>query len=260
MSSTPSSRRTCSAPPRQRSSSPASSGSDRSCSSPGCGSGTPASGRASRAPRSSATGPATSIPPPADRHASFGNAPAADAAAQPKAERRRPPSWEPDDVLLERVLGALARIHDLAPDGEVIAVTHGGVIYALEGMLGLTVRAARQPRRAGGSSVGPGWRGAPPRRPGRARRSRRAHHPVADLSPPDCHTPLGRVGAVDTLWSTEEWEHGEPAAVAHPRPPPSPRRPASRGWRSRSSAPPSAASRCRLASSTGASSCGCRSG
>ena len=75
-------------------------------------------------------------PPPADRHASFGNAPATDGATQPKAERRRPPSWEPDDVLLDRVLGSLARLHDLAPDGEVIAVTHGGVIYALEGMLG----------------------------------------------------------------------------------------------------------------------------
>lgn len=75
-------------------------------------------------------------PPPADRHASFGTGPAADAAAQPVAERRRPPSWEPDDVLLERVVAALGRIHDLAPDGEVIAVTHGGVVYALEGMLG----------------------------------------------------------------------------------------------------------------------------
>jgi broad specificity phosphatase PhoE len=75
-------------------------------------------------------------PPPADRHASFGTAPATDAAAQPKARRRRPPSWEPDEVLLERVLAALARIHDLAPDGEVIAVTHGGVVYALESMLG----------------------------------------------------------------------------------------------------------------------------
>jgi broad specificity phosphatase PhoE len=65
-----------------------------------------------------------------------GHGPAADAAAQPSDERRRPPSWEPDDVLLERVLAALGRIHDLAPDGEVIAVTHGGVVYALEGLLG----------------------------------------------------------------------------------------------------------------------------
>jgi len=75
-------------------------------------------------------------PPPADRHASFGNGPAADASAQPRAERRRPPSWEPDEVLLARVVAALGRIHDLAPDGEVIAVTHGGVVYSLEGELG----------------------------------------------------------------------------------------------------------------------------
>ena len=75
-------------------------------------------------------------PPPADRHTSFGNGPAADASAQPKAERRRPPSWEPDDVLLGRAIDALARIHDLAPRGEVIAVTHGGLIYSIEGELG----------------------------------------------------------------------------------------------------------------------------
>jgi broad specificity phosphatase PhoE len=74
--------------------------------------------------------------PPSDRRASFGNGPAADASAQPKAERRRPPSWEPDEVLLARATVALGRIHDLAPDGEVIAVTHGGLIYVLEAELG----------------------------------------------------------------------------------------------------------------------------
>jgi probable phosphoglycerate mutase len=65
-----------------------------------------------------------------------GFAPASDAAAQPKAERRRPPSWEPDDSVIERVRAALGRIHDLAPGGEVITVTHGGVVYVLEGLLG----------------------------------------------------------------------------------------------------------------------------
>jgi len=70
--------------------------------------------------------------PSGDRHAAF----AGDPVQQPKAERRRPPSWEPDHVLLERVISALGRIHDLVPDGEVIVVTHGGVIYALEGRLG----------------------------------------------------------------------------------------------------------------------------
>lgn len=75
-------------------------------------------------------------PPPVDRPGSFGNGPAGDAAAQPRGEQRRPPSWEPDDALLERVVAALTRVHDLAPEGEVIAVTHGGVIYALERALG----------------------------------------------------------------------------------------------------------------------------
>jgi probable phosphoglycerate mutase len=83
-------------------------------------------------------------PPPSDRPTSFGDAPAGDRHAvfardpveQPKGQRRRPPGWEPDEALLERVIDALGRIHDLAPDGEVVAVTHGGVVYALEGRLG----------------------------------------------------------------------------------------------------------------------------
>ena len=41
-------------------------------------------------------------PPPTDRHAGF--APAIHGRAARAPERRRPPSWEPDDVLLERVL------------------------------------------------------------------------------------------------------------------------------------------------------------
>ena len=75
-------------------------------------------------------------PPAPAGAASSGNGPAADAAAQPEAERRRPPSWEPDDQLLARATAALGRIHDLAPEGEVVAVTHGGLIYVLEGALG----------------------------------------------------------------------------------------------------------------------------
>lgn len=62
------------------------------------------------------------------------------AAATPPAAgedaRRRPPGWEADDVVLERAIAALVRIHQLAPDGEALAVTHGGLVYALEGMLG----------------------------------------------------------------------------------------------------------------------------
>jgi broad specificity phosphatase PhoE len=70
--------------------------------------------------------------PGAGRHTAF----AGESVGQPSAERRRPPSWEPDEQLLERVLGALGRVHELAPGGEVIVVTHGGVIYAVEGRLG----------------------------------------------------------------------------------------------------------------------------
>jgi broad specificity phosphatase PhoE len=50
--------------------------------------------------------------------------------------RRRPPGWEPDEALVERALAALARIHALVPSGEALAVTHGGLVYALEGRLG----------------------------------------------------------------------------------------------------------------------------
>ena len=65
-----------------------------------------------------------------------GEAAGRDPTEQPRAERRRPPSWEPDEALLERVVLAFGRIHDLAPTGEVIAVTHGGVVYAIERQLG----------------------------------------------------------------------------------------------------------------------------
>ena len=52
--------------------------------------------------------------------------------------RRRPPGWEDDDVLLERVLRAIATIlTELDGADDVVAVTHGGVIYALERHLGV---------------------------------------------------------------------------------------------------------------------------
>jgi probable phosphoglycerate mutase len=66
------------------------------------------------------------LDPPADEHASFG----------PSAAPRRPPSWEPDDSVLSRALGVLSRIVDAVGDGDVLAVTHGGLIYVLEGHLG----------------------------------------------------------------------------------------------------------------------------
>lgn len=78
-------------------------------------------------------------PPPAVEGQHGGaTEPASTAARETDDERRRPPGWEHDDHLLERATAALARVHHLAPDGEVIVVTHGGLVYALEGMLGAT--------------------------------------------------------------------------------------------------------------------------
>ena len=52
------------------------------------------------------------------------------------SEGRRPPGWESDEVLLGRALRALAKIHAELPGGDVLVVTHGGLIYAVEGHLG----------------------------------------------------------------------------------------------------------------------------
>jgi probable phosphoglycerate mutase len=68
-------------------------------------------------------------PPPADKHSSFGSAPASGAA------RRRPPGWEPDESVLQRARSALAAVAAGAL-GDVLVVTHGGLIYVLEGSLG----------------------------------------------------------------------------------------------------------------------------
>jgi probable phosphoglycerate mutase len=47
---------------------------------------------------------------------------------------KRPPTYEPDGVMLDRVLGALGRVADRAkePGSEVLVVAHGGVVYTLE--------------------------------------------------------------------------------------------------------------------------------
>lgn len=52
------------------------------------------------------------------------------------ARRRPPPGWEPDDSLLDRAVGALRRVAAALPGGDVVVVTHGGVIYAVEAVLG----------------------------------------------------------------------------------------------------------------------------
>jgi len=48
------------------------------------------------------------------------------------ASGRRPPGYEPDDALLARTLAALDRIEDTYRGAEILIVSHGGVIYALE--------------------------------------------------------------------------------------------------------------------------------
>jgi probable phosphoglycerate mutase len=65
------------------------------------------------------------LDPPADAHVGFA-----------PSERKRPPSWEADADVLERALAALLRIHEAIGDGDVLAVTHGGLIYTVEGHLG----------------------------------------------------------------------------------------------------------------------------
>ena len=45
---------------------------------------------------------------------------------------RRPPGYEPGDAMLARVLSALERISERMGDGDVLVVSHGGVVYALE--------------------------------------------------------------------------------------------------------------------------------
>ncbi|HEX6419574.1 MAG TPA: histidine phosphatase family protein [Acidimicrobiales bacterium] len=53
------------------------------------------------------------------------------------AADRRPPGWEPDDRLLTRALRALHRIAEAVRGGDVLAVTHGGLVYTLEASHGL---------------------------------------------------------------------------------------------------------------------------
>ncbi|MGH9188323.1 MAG: histidine phosphatase family protein [Acidimicrobiales bacterium] len=71
------------------------------------------------------------LDPPADAHAGF-----APADGERTLERRRPPGWEPDDRFLARALRALERIAAEAPGGDVLVVTHGGLVYVVEGHLG----------------------------------------------------------------------------------------------------------------------------
>ena len=51
-------------------------------------------------------------------------------------EGKRPPGYEPDDVMLDRVMAALDEVARRAAGGEVLVVAHGGVIYSLEDACG----------------------------------------------------------------------------------------------------------------------------
>jgi broad specificity phosphatase PhoE len=53
-------------------------------------------------------------------------------------ELQRPPGWETDEHLRDRALAALGRLAELIGDGEAVAVTHGGLVYAVEAHLGAT--------------------------------------------------------------------------------------------------------------------------
>ena len=50
---------------------------------------------------------------------------------------RRPAGWESDDLLVERAQRALRRIADAVPEGDVLVITHAGVVFAIERHLGL---------------------------------------------------------------------------------------------------------------------------
>lgn len=51
------------------------------------------------------------------------------------AEHRRPPGFEPPDEVEVRALAALISAARQAPDGEILAVSHGGVIRVLRRLL-----------------------------------------------------------------------------------------------------------------------------
>ncbi len=79
-------------------------------------------------------------PPPADRHCQLRQRPGRPMRRTPRRNRSPSgvvrPAGSPTRCCSIASSPRSARIHDLAPDGEVIAVTHGGVVYALEALLG----------------------------------------------------------------------------------------------------------------------------
>jgi probable phosphoglycerate mutase len=52
------------------------------------------------------------------------------------SDGRRPASWESDEQLVARAQCALQRIADAIPGGDVLVITHAGVVFAVERHLG----------------------------------------------------------------------------------------------------------------------------
>lgn len=50
---------------------------------------------------------------------------------------RRPAGWEPDEALRDRAMDALEDLADAHGDTTCVVITHGGVIYTIEGAHGL---------------------------------------------------------------------------------------------------------------------------
>ena len=50
---------------------------------------------------------------------------------------RRPPGWETDEQLLVRALRCLGRMAATTPGGDVLVITHAGLVFAVERDLGL---------------------------------------------------------------------------------------------------------------------------
>lgn len=53
-----------------------------------------------------------------------------------RTELRHPPTWEPDEKLLDRALSSLHELAEHVGGGDALVVTHGGVVYAIEKLLG----------------------------------------------------------------------------------------------------------------------------
>ena len=54
-----------------------------------------------------------------------------------------PPGWESDESLIERFRGAVRRIAPRPGSGDVVAVTHAGIIYAIEQYFGCSFERVR---------------------------------------------------------------------------------------------------------------------